>query len=54
MLDFNLEYYRAFYYVAQLGSVSRAADALFLSQPNITRTIKQLEKHLGCQLFSRV
>ena len=54
MLDFNLEYYRAFYYAAQLGSVTRAADALFLSQPAITRSIKELEKHLGCQLFTRV
>jgi len=54
MLDFNLEYYRAFYYVAQLSSVSKAADALFLSQPNITRSIKKLEEHLNCMLFTRV
>jgi DNA-binding transcriptional LysR family regulator len=54
MIDFNLEYYRAFYYVAQLGSVSKAAEALFLSQPAITRSIQQLEKRLGCKLFARV
>jgi len=54
MIDFNLEYYRAFYYVAQLGSVSKAAEALFLSQPAISHSIKQLESHLGCKLFTRV
>jgi DNA-binding transcriptional LysR family regulator len=54
MLDFNLEYYKTFYYVAQLNSVSKAAEALFLSQPAITRSIKQLETYLGCKLFTRV
>jgi len=53
MLDFNLEYYRAFYYVAQLKSITKAANALFLSQPAVTRSIKQLEKHLHCSLFQR-
>lgn len=53
MIDFNLEYYRAFYYVAQLNSVSKAADALYLSQPAVSRSIKMLEGHLNCKLFTR-
>lgn len=53
MLDFNLEYYRAFYYVAQLGSITRAANALFLGQPTLTRSIHLLEESLDCQLFIR-
>ena len=53
MLDCSLEYYRAFYYVALLGSVTRAAGALFLSQPAVTRTIRKLEEHLDCRLFTR-
>ena len=53
MIEFNLEYYRAFYYVAQLNSISKAAEALFLSQPAVTRSIKLLENHLGCTLFIR-
>lgn len=53
MLDCNLEYYRSFYYVARLHSITKAADALFLSQPAITRSIKLLESHLGCRLFVR-
>ena len=53
MLEFNLEYYRAFYYVAQLSSITKAAQALFLGQPAITRSIRLLEEHLGCRLFNR-
>lgn len=53
MIDFNLEYYRAFYYVARLGSITKAAEALFLSQPAITRSIQKLETQMTCQLFLR-
>ena len=52
-LEFNLEYFRAFYYVARLNSISKAADALFLSQPAITRNIQKLENHYKCKLFLR-
>ena len=50
---FNLEYYRAFYYVAQLGSISKAADALCLSQPAVTRSVQKLEEQLAQPLFTR-
>ena len=50
----NLEYYKVFYYVAKLGSVTKAADYLALSQPAVSQTIKQLEKQLGVGLFQRV
>jgi len=53
MLDFNLDYYRTFYYVAKFKSISKAAGALYLSQPAVTRSIKQLENHLRCSLFRR-
>lgn len=53
MIEFNLEYYRAFYYVAQLNSITKAANALYLSQPAVTRSIKMIEAHLGCSLFTR-
>lgn len=51
--DFNLEYYKAFYYAAKLGSYSKAADALFLTQPTISHTIHRLEETLGSVLFYR-
>ncbi|MDL2293397.1 LysR family transcriptional regulator [Ruminococcaceae bacterium OttesenSCG-928-D13] len=53
MIDCNLEYYRAFYYVAQLASISKAANALYLSQPSVTRSIKKLEEYHGVSLFAR-
>ena len=52
-LNWSLEYYRAFYYAARLNSVSKAAEALFLTQPAVTRSIKKLEEYLECRLFIR-
>jgi LysR family nitrogen assimilation transcriptional regulator len=39
--------------VAELRSFSKAADALHVAQPAITRQIRQLEEELGVQLFHR-
>ena len=52
-MTINYEYYRTFYYVARYGSFTKAADALFANQPNVTRTIGKLEDMLGCRLFLR-
>lgn len=52
-MDIDLDHYRAFYYVAKYGNITRAAAALMNNQPNVTRTIKLLEKELGCTLFVR-
>lgn len=49
----SYDYYRIFYYVAKYGNISKAAKVLLSSQPNVTRTIKNLEGELGCTLFSR-
>ena len=49
----NLEYYKVFYYVAKFGSLTAAAEQLFLTQPNVTKTIQKLEEQLGCTLFVR-
>lgn len=45
--------YRVFYTVARLGSFTKAAEALLGSQPNLTRTVRNLESALGCTLFVR-
>jgi DNA-binding transcriptional LysR family regulator len=45
---------RAFCQVARLGSVSRAAEALFLSQPAVTLQLQALERELGQALFERI
>ena len=52
-MDISYDYYRTFYYVAKYKSFTGAAEALLNSQPNITRTMKKLEKELGCTLFVR-
>lgn len=49
----NLEYYRIFYHVARLESISQAAQALYLTQSAVSQTIKNLETALGGTLFSR-
>lgn len=49
----SLDSYRVFYYVAQYRSFTKAAQILYSNQPNVTRTIKNLENALGCRLFIR-
>ena len=39
--------------VARLGSLSRAAETLLTAQPNISRSIKELEADLGITIFNR-
>ncbi|HEY3070821.1 MAG TPA: LysR family transcriptional regulator, partial [Gaiellaceae bacterium] len=43
----------AFVETARRRSVSRAADALFISQPALTARLKGLEADLGAELFIR-
>lgn len=44
---------RAFCQAARLGSISRAAEALFLSQPAVTLQLQALERDLKVRLFER-
>lgn len=52
-MNINLEYYRIFYFVAKTGNITKAAAELMISQPAISKCIKQLEEQLGGQLFVR-
>ena len=45
---------RAFCHVARLGSVSRAAEALYLSQPAVSLQLGALERELEVRLFDRI
>lgn len=49
----NLELYRVFYTVAKCGSLTKAAQELYISQPAVSQAIKQLEGQLGVTLFNR-
>ncbi|MFW3176456.1 LysR family transcriptional regulator [Xanthomonas phaseoli] len=44
---------RAFCQTVRLGSVSRAAEALYVSQPAVTLQLQALERDLGVSLFER-
>lgn len=52
-MNISYDYYKIFYYVAKYGSFTQAANTMLLNQPNLTRTVKQLEAQLGCTLFER-
>ncbi|WCE05351.1 LysR family transcriptional regulator [Pseudoxanthomonas sp. JBR18] len=44
---------RAFCQVVRLGSVSRAAEALYISQPAVSLQLQALEREYGAHLFER-
>jgi DNA-binding transcriptional LysR family regulator len=39
--------------VAETGSMNKAAEKLYISQPTLTSAIKELEKFAGVKLFLR-
>jgi len=49
----RLKQLRAFTYAAKLGTMSRAAEVLFLSQPSVSLALAALERELGLRLFER-
>lgn len=49
----RLRQLRAFCQAAQTGSISKAAERLFLSQPSVSLLIKSLEEDLQTMLFER-
>lgn len=51
MIDFEL--YRIFVAVAQEENITKASDKLNISQPAITKQIKNLENQLSIKLFER-
>ena len=51
--NINLNLYKTFYDVAKCGSISKAAEKSYTSQPAISKAIKKLEEELETQLFYR-
>ena len=39
--------------VSEEGTLNKAAERLYIAQPSLTKSIKELEKELGFELFSR-
>ncbi|NKI34519.1 LysR family transcriptional regulator [Wenzhouxiangella sp. XN79A] len=48
-----LKHLRAFCQTARTGTVSGAAERLYVSQPSVSQQIRALEEELGQQLFDR-
>ena len=51
--NFDFNKYRAFYAVAECKSFSKATELLHVSQPAISRAVKELEEQLETKLFIR-
>lgn len=49
----NIHQLRCAVTVARLGSQTRAAEALYMSQPNLSKAIKELEQTCGFRIFAR-
>ena len=49
----NLELYRIFLIVAEAGNITKASNILNISQPAVTKHIKNLEEQIGNPLFIR-
>lgn len=50
----NIRHLKIFIEVADTGKMSTAAENLFISQPTVSQTIKELEDHYGVLLFERL
>ena len=51
--DSRIKQMRAFCEVVRCGSVTQAAQKLFISQPSVTLQIQALERELNVALFER-
>ena len=49
----DLELYKIFYVVADTGNITKASEKLNISQPAVTKHIKNLEYQIGEPLFIR-
>ncbi|MFH1485270.1 MAG: LysR family transcriptional regulator, partial [Chloroflexota bacterium] len=49
----NVKHLQHFYWVAKLGTYSRAAEQLGVSEPAVHRSVRSLERSCGVQLLSR-
>lgn len=54
MQGISYRHVRCFLEIARLQSVSQAADALAISQPAVSKTLRELEDRLGARLFERI
>ena len=51
--DFTIHQYRVFLKAAELGSITRTANALSIPQPSVSRSISRIESELDIKLIER-
>ncbi len=49
----DIKHLEFFVTVAQCGSINKAAQSLYISQPHLSHIIKEIENDVGFELFSR-
>lgn len=49
----SLEQIRYFLEIVRCGSLNKASERLYISQPSLSKQLRQLEKGLGCGLLNR-
>jgi DNA-binding transcriptional LysR family regulator len=49
----NLEWFRTFKAIYETGTLTGAAEALYISQPGVSLHLSSLEAHVGYKLFDR-
>ncbi|MFM0719477.1 LysR family transcriptional regulator [Paraburkholderia strydomiana] len=52
-MTYNLQQLQAFTIIVESGSLGRAAEALHITQPALSRAIRRLEEQVGAPLFER-
>jgi len=52
-MQLNLEWYRTFKAIYETGTLSAAAQALYISQPGVSLHLNSLEAYTGSKLFDR-
>ncbi len=52
-MNISYDWYKIFCCAAECGNITAAAEKLFISQPAVSQTVRQLEEALGCALFLR-
>lgn len=50
----NLEWYRTYKAIYDKGTLTAAAEALFISQPGVSLHLSSLENYVGAKLFDRI
>ena len=54
MLLLTIRHFRIFIAVAKTESITKAAQALYVTQPTVSVAIREMEQHYGTHFFDRI